>query len=194
MRIVLATNNTHKASEIRAMLPKDISLLTLRDIGWKGVIDEPWPTFAGNAAAKATVIHAWCGLPVLADDSGLVVDALEGRPGIRSARYAGESADDAANRARVLKEMRGQARRSARFVAVLAYCTGPTTVEYFTGSVEGQILEESRGTGGFGYDPIFVPEGFDRSFAELAPAVKNRISHRARAFNLFLSFLAHTRG
>jgi XTP/dITP diphosphohydrolase len=189
MRIVLATRNAHKAEEIRRMAPSWIEILTLDDIGWTTPIDEPYDTFEENARAKAETIFNACGIPALADDSGLEVDALSGRPGVRSARYAGDDQHDRRNLEKVVDELAGCTNRRARFRAVLAFCATPGYAELFQGTVEGHIAETSRGAGGFGYDPVFVPEGFDQTFGELGPEVKNRISHRAKALHAFVGYL-----
>lgn len=189
MRIVLATRNAHKAEEIRRMAPSWIDILTLDNIGWTAPIDEPFDTFEENARAKAETIFNACGMPALADDSGLEVDALAGRPGVRSARYAGDDQDDRRNLQQVLDELEGRTDRRARFRAVLAFCAATGHTAFFQGAVDGQIADHARGTGGFGYDPVFVPEGFDRTFGELSPDVKNRISHRAKALHAFIDHL-----
>jgi XTP/dITP diphosphohydrolase len=189
MRIVLATRNAHKAEEIRRMAPSWIDILTLDDIGWTTPIDEPYDTFEANARAKAETIFSASGIPALADDSGLEVDALSGRPGVRSARYAGDDQHDQRNLEKVLSEMDNRTNRRARFRAVLAFCAAPGHTALFQGAVEGHITEQARGTYGFGYDPIFMPAGFDCTFAELGPEVKNRISHRAKALRAFVEHL-----
>lgn len=192
MRIVLATRNAHKAEEIRRMAPSWIDILTLDDIGWTTPIEEPYDTFEANARVKAETIFNGCGIPALADDSGLEVDALSGRPGVRSARYAGDDQHDQRNLEKVLAELKNCTNRRARFRAVLAFCAAPGHAELFQGTVDGHIADEARGAGGFGYDPVFVPEGFDLTFAELGSAVKNRISHRAKALRAFVGHLHGT--
>lgn len=189
MQILLATTNAHKAAEFRTMLPKNLDLLTLRDIDWTQPIDEPYLTFEENARHKALTLHRHTGLPVLSDDSGLEIDALDKRPGVHSARYAGNEQDDVKNRKKVLLEMAGITNRAARFRAVLVFCLSDVQALAFEGVVEGRITLEERGHGGFGYDPIFIPAGFSHTFGELPLSVKNRISHRARAFEKFLAFL-----
>jgi XTP/dITP diphosphohydrolase len=189
MRIVLATRNAHKAEEIRRMAPSWIDILTLDDIGWTIPIEEPHDTFEENAQVKAVTIFNACGIPALADDSGLEVDALSGRPGVRSARYAGDDQDDRRNLEKVIDELDGCTNRRARFRAVLAFCAAPGHTDFFQGVVDGYIADKASGTGGFGYDPVFMPEGFDRTFGELGPEVKNRISHRAKALAAFIRHL-----
>lgn len=185
MPLLIATRNAHKLAEIRAMLP-GIDLVGTED--WPGVPDpeETGETFEANARIKA---EAWCaatGLPALADDSGLKVDALGGAPGIHSARYAGGHGDTAANNAKLLRELTDvpAARRTARFVCALALALPGRPTRTLRGVCRGRIAETPSGAGGFGYDPLFIPEGHDRSFADLPAEVKAGISHRARAFAL----------
>jgi len=190
MRILLASHNAHKADEIRAMLPSGLALITLRDIGWTEPLDEPYHTFRENALAKARAVSAATGLPALADDSGLEIDALDGRPGVFSARYAGDTATDAENVEKVLREMKGVANRTARFRAVLAYVRPGQPELVVEGTVDGEIALEIRGEGGFGYDPVFIPDGFEDSFGVLSASLKNRISHRAVALRKWIAALA----
>ncbi len=181
--LLIATRNAHKLAEIREMLPG----LDLRGTGaWPNVPDpeETGDTFEANARIKA---EAWCaatGFPALADDSGLEVDALDGAPGIYSARYAGAHGDTAANNAKLLRALAEvpEGRRTARFVCALALALPGRPTRTLRGVCEGRIAEAPSGAGGFGYDPLFVPEGHDRSFADLPAAVKATLSHRARAF------------
>lgn len=180
-QLLIATRNAHKLAEIRTMLP-GIDLVGTE--GWPHVPDpeETGDTFEANARIKA---EAWCaatGLPALADDSGLEVEALGGAPGIRSARYAGAHGDTAANNAKLLRELAGHTDRSARFVCALALALPGRPTRTLRGVCEGRIAESASGAGGFGYDPLFVPEGHDRSFADLPAEVKATLSHRARAF------------
>lgn len=152
-------------------------------------VEETGSTFAENARLKALGISAVVPGLVLADDSGLEVDALDGAPGVRSARYAGESADDAANNARLMREMEGVENRTARFRCVMVLSRGEEVLAEFGGAVEGRILGEARGVAGFGYDPFFVPDGHDKTFAELGSEVKNTLSHRARALEKLMFWL-----
>lgn len=180
-QLLIATRNAHKLAEIRVLLP-GIDLVGTEE--WPHVPDpeETGDTFEANARIKA---EAWCaatGLPALADDSGLEVEALGGAPGIRSARYAGAHGDTAANNAKLLRELAGRADRSARFVCALALALPGRPTRTLRGVCEGRIAESASGAGGFGYDPLFVPEGHDRSFADLPAEVKATLSHRARAF------------
>jgi XTP/dITP diphosphohydrolase len=146
-------------------------------------------TLEGNAEKKARALHAFTGLPALADDTGLEVAALDGRPGVRSARFAGETATDADNRARLLAELHGQSDRRARFRTVLAFVDEAGALHTFAGVCAGRILDEERGAGGFGYDALFVPDGHAETFAEMTKEAKNRISHRALALAAFAAWL-----
>lgn len=181
-RLVVATHNAGKVAELRRILADpDVELLDAGDVGL-GDVEETGTTFTANALLKARAGVATCGLACVADDSGLVVDALGGDPGVRSARYAGAHGDDHANLRLVLERMRGVADRSARFVCVAALVS-PDGREWTTeGVMEGTLTEEPRGTGGFGYDPIFLPVGAERTTAEMAPDAKDAISHRGQAF------------
>jgi len=194
-RLLFATHNAHKTVEVQAILAGlfDVSDLT----AWPEASEpeETGETFSANAAIKARAASVLAGpdVWVLADDSGLEVDALGGEPGVRSARYAGVPGDQAANRARLLAELNRagaltpEARR-ARFRCVLALARYGHVVQEFHGTVEGVITPEERGTGGFGYDALFVPEGFTETFAELPAEVKNSLSHRGRALRAFVTW------
>ena len=188
--LLFASNNSHKADEIRQVLPSRYHLLGLRDIHWTSDIPEPYDSFEENAKAKVSLVFKESGLPCFADDSGLEVDALDGRPGVLSARYAGEQNNSVKNITKVLHELGSEALRTARFVAVIAYQPNAQEVHIFKGQVEGAIAYHPTGSGGFGYDPIFIPSGFDKTFGELSPLVKNLISHRALAMRKFLDFLS----
>lgn len=193
MRLLLATNNAHKVEEIRAILAdSDLEISTLLD--WPELPEPPEdePTFEGNALSKARFIHDRTGLPVLADDSGLEVDALGGAPGVHSKRFSPE-ATGPANNALLLARLRGVTERQARFRCVLAYVDGEVarTVD---GRCEGRIAESPRGEHGFGYDPLFLPnEAPGRSMAELSMAEKNAISHRGRAFQRLAELIGGAR-
>ncbi len=189
-QLLFASANRHKLEEIRKIIPADFVLSGLTDYSIHEEIPEPFDSFEANAAAKASYVYKKTGIPCFADDSGLIVDALGGRPGVLSARYAGEHKSSEENVRKVLSELTGIKDRSARFVAVIAYHQSETDVFLFRGSVEGTITYTPSGTGGFGYDPVFVPSGFDQTFARLSPALKNQISHRAVAMKLFLKFLS----
>jgi XTP/dITP diphosphohydrolase len=182
--IVLATRNRHKAAELEFFLRGlPVQVLTLNEIAQDAELREDGATFHANAAQKASIVHAATGHLALADDSGLEVFYLNGRPGVFSARYAGPSATDEENNEKLLAQMRGvpPRRRHAQFRSVLALADGRTQ-EFTEGSCPGRLAESPRGTNGFGYDPIFIPDGFDRTYAELTSEEKNRISHRSRAF------------
>ncbi|WP_448574657.1 RdgB/HAM1 family non-canonical purine NTP pyrophosphatase [Thermomicrobium sp.] len=181
-RIVLATANPGKIRELRALLPPNVDVVSASELGIR-LPPETGETFAENALLKARVAARDSGLIALADDSGLEVDALGGRPGVHSARFAGEQADDAQNIARLLRELRDipLSQRTARFRAVVAIVAPDGREAIVDGTIEGYIAEEPRGGGGFGYDPVFIPRGHDRTFAEMTLQEKNRSSHRAQA-------------
>lgn len=185
-QIVIATNNAHKVEEIRTALDfEGWEFLTLADIAPYPEPEEDADTFARNARIKAMAAHEASGLAALADDSGLEVDALDGKPGVFSARYSGEHGDDDANNAKVLRELEGveDARRSARFVCALSFIDEDGSETSAFGTIEGRIAHGLSGQGGFGYDPMFLPEefGFTKSLAEVSQEEKNAISHRGNA-------------
>jgi XTP/dITP diphosphohydrolase len=187
LSLVFATNNQHKLDEVRQMLDGLVEVKSLADIGFYEDIPENEDTFEGNALVKARVIYQFCGLPCIADDSGLKVEALGGEPGVYSARYAGVPKNDENNLRKVLQQLEGSDNRRAAFVTVLAYISNG--LEYvFEGVVPGTITKEKRGSHGFGYDPVFMPDGHDRTFAEMIAAEKNALSHRARAVAAFKEF------
>ena len=188
MKLVFATYNIHKLKEIQALLPKTIELLSLSDIGCNEEIAETAATIEGNALLKAQYVKKHYHYDVFADDTGLEVTALGGAPGVFSARYAGAQKSDIDNIALLLKNMESQQDRSAHFKTVIALCMGDE-VRTFEGIAKGHITKEPVGTNGFGYDPIFVPEGYLQTFAELLTAEKNRISHRAKAFGKLIEAL-----
>lgn len=194
--LVLASRNKHKLRELRFFLDGlPIAVRGLDEFEHIGEIEEEGMTFADNALEKAREAHRLTGFPALADDSGLEVFYLNGRPGVRSARYSGASATDEINNEKLLREMKGVAprRRAARFVAHLALIA-PGVRELASGQCMGHVAEFPRGTNGFGYDPIFIPEGFDRTYAELSQDEKNQISHRSSAFKSMRAILErHTR-
>ncbi len=191
--LLIATHNGHKTAEFRALLGTEWTVEDLSARPDWPVPVEDGSTFEENARIKALAAgkRAGAGVWVVADDSGLEVDALEGRPGVISARYAGEGAEDGANRVKVMRELEGvpEGKRGARFRCVLAVARGEEILGCFAGAVEGRIAEDATGDGGFGYDPIFVPEGFAESFGVLPSAVKNRLSHRARALGQLKKWL-----
>lgn len=187
-KLVFATNNPHKLEEVRAILGLDVEVLSLRDIGCTADIPETADTLEGNALLKARFVASRYGVDCFADDTGLEVAALDGAPGVYSARFAGPGCTPADNVRKLLGLMQDADDRSARFRTVVALIRGGK--EYcFEGMVGGTIARTPAGCGGFGYDPVFVPEGYDRTFAELPPAEKNRISHRARAVAKLADFL-----
>ena len=187
-KLVVATNNAHKLEEIAAIFGEEMELLSLKDINCQADIPETADTLEGNARQKALYIYENYGMNCFADDTGLEVEALNGDPGVFSARYAGDGHDSEANMQKLLKELDGKENRKAQFRT--AICLIMNGEEYlFEGIVKGEIIEEKRGGAGFGYDPIFVPEGYDLTFAELGNDIKNTISHRARAVEKLCSFL-----
>lgn len=188
MKIVFATNNTHKLEEIRRMLRGSHQIVSLAEIGCHEDIPEEQDTLEGNALQKARYIKQHYGYDCFADDTGLEIDALGGRPGVYSARYAGEAKDSEANMRKVLAEMQGHSDRRARFRTVIALILG-NEEHLFEGKVEGEILTARQGSAGFGYDPVFRPDGYDRSFAEMDPDTKNSISHRGEATHKLAAFL-----
>lgn len=196
MKIVFATNNSHKLEEIRQILGKSIEVLSLADINCHEDIPETAPTIEGNAMMKARYVYDKYGTPCFADDTGLEVEALDGAPGVYSARYAGsEGHDSEANMRKLLHELEGKENRRAQFRTVIALIEqkdGKPVAHTFEGKIEGHISDEKRGTSGFGYDPIFVPEGYEQSFAELGNEIKNKISHRARAVARLAEYLLGT--
>ncbi len=196
MRIVFATNNAHKLEEIRAILGHSHDILSLNDIQCHADIPETADTLEGNALQKARYVWDHYHLSVFADDTGLEVDALGGAPGVYSARYAGGAGHDSeANMAKLLRELHGHTDRTARFRTVIALILADGSDKGFSehlfeGKVEGRIATERHGSEGFGYDPLFVPDGYGESFAQLGTAVKNCISHRARAVARLTDFLS----
>ena len=186
--IVFATHNANKLTEIRQMLPADLQLLSLDDIGCREEIPETASTLEGNARIKASHVHKRYGYDCFADDTGLEVLALDGAPGVYSARFAGPGAGSKANIQKLLQLMEGKTDRRARFRTVIALAQ-KGAFHFFEGQVSGEILLEPTGSGGFGYDPVFRPEGYDISFAEMPLQEKNRISHRGRAFRNLSVFL-----
>lgn len=200
MKIVFATNNQHKLQEIRDILGSEFEIVSLKEIGCDVDIPETGNTLEENAMQKAQYVYDHYNLSCFADDTGLEVEALNGEPGVHSARYAeGTDHDSEANMAKLLSNLEGKDNRKARFRTVIALiqkqdvcpcgCTSIKKVNRFEGIVDGSIATEKHGTAGFGYDPIFVPEGYDKSFAELGESIKNGISHRARAVAKLAEYL-----
>jgi len=187
-KIVFATNNRHKLEEIRSILSNSYQIVSLEEIGCFEDIPETADTLEGNALLKAQHVKTHYGYDCFADDTGLEVKALHNAPGVYSARYAGEAKDSKANMRKVLKEMESQSDRSAIFRTVIALILGEKEF-LFDGAVKGKLIEKARGNAGFGYDPIFIPEGYAETFAEMKPEVKNTISHRAKAVEKLKAFL-----
>jgi len=185
MDLLLATRNAHKTREFRELLGPGFDVIDLSSFPEIGVPEETGRTFKENATLKAIAASKKLPSLVIADDSGLEVDALGGEPGVFSARYAGENAGDVSNVDKLLRELRKQniatEKRSARFRCVIALAQNGKFLGVFEGFVEGKIVDPPRGSGGFGYDPIFEPKGFDQTFAEMTPESKNQISHRGQA-------------
>jgi XTP/dITP diphosphohydrolase len=188
MKLVIATNNQHKLKEIAELIPESIQLMTLSEIGCHEEIPETADTIEGNASQKSFYIFNKFQLDCFADDTGLEVEALDGRPGVYSARYAGKDCNFDDNMNKVLVEMQGVQNRKARFRTVISLVISGIEKQ-FEGIVDGQILTEKHGTEGFGYDPIFLPDGFDITFAEMSFELKNSISHRGRAVQKICEYL-----
>lgn len=187
-RLVFATNNAHKLEEARRIAGKRIEILSLEEIGCHDDIPETAPTLEGNALIKARWIHDRYGWDCFADDTGLMVDALGGEPGVRSARYAGEGHDSRANMEKLLSAMEGKEDRKAHFSTTVALIIGGTE-HLFEGRVDGTIAKTPRGSNGFGYDPLFIAEETGLSFAEMEADAKNAISHRGRAMQALAAYL-----
>ena len=188
MRLVFATNNKHKLEEMRAILGDKVELLSLAEIGCFDEIPETADTLEGNALIKARYIYEKYAVSCFADDTGLEVEALDGAPGVYSARYAGNECDSEANMLKLLHNLTGKSNRKAQFRTVIALIINGEE-KLFNGIVKGTISEEKMGNSGFGYDPIFIPEGFSESFAQMGSDMKNSISHRYRATEQLNNFL-----
>ncbi len=193
--LIFATNNGNKIKEISALLDKSIKLLSLQDIGFSGDIPETYPTIEQNALQKTQYVYDKYKLPCFADDTGLEVEALNNEPGVLSARYAGEknnftSIDELteANIIKLLDKLKDKTNRKARFKTVISLIIDKQAYS-FEGIVNGQIINEKKGKQGFGYDPVFLPDGYNITFAEMPLEIKNTISHRAKAINKLVSFL-----
>lgn len=191
-RLIVATRNAHKVEEIRSILHED-DVCDLSVVENPPVVEETGVTFLENATLKAVAISKITEGLVLSDDSGLEVDALGGAPGVYSSRYAGEEGNDALNNEKLLRELEGVSPRTARFRCVMVLARRGEVLADFSGSVEGEILREPFGAGGFGYDPLFCPEGYHESFAELGEEVKNSLSHRANALEQVAKWLSENR-
>ena len=188
MKLVFATNNRHKLDEVRAIVGDRVEVLSLNDIECHDEIPETADTLQGNALIKARYIYEKYGLDCFADDTGLEVEALGGEPGVYSARYAGEECSSEANMQKLLHNLTGKSIRNAQFRTVIALIINGEE-KLFNGIVKGSITEEKRGDSGFGYDPIFIPEGFSESFAQMSSEQKNSISHRYRATEQLSNYL-----
>lgn len=188
LKLVFATNNANKIKEIKKLLPSQIELLSLKDIGCEEDIPETADTIEGNALQKVQYVKQNYGYDCFADDTGLEVEALNGEPGVYSARYAGDAKDSEANIEKLLHNLKREPNRKARFKTVIALIL--ENKEYtFPGICEGEIVSEKKGVQGFGYDPVFQPEGFRQTFAEMSLEEKSKISHRARATRELTDFL-----
>ncbi|AMA49297.1 MULTISPECIES: non-canonical purine NTP diphosphatase [Flavobacterium] len=188
MKIVFASNNQNKIKEIKRLIPDEIEILSLKDINCLVDIPETATTIEGNARLKADYITQHYGYACFADDSGLEVEALNGEPGVFSARYAGEEKDDQKNMDKLLSVLSGELNRKANFKTVIAL--NLKNQQYlFTGTIDGKITFEQRGLNGFGYDPIFIPDGYENTFAEITLEEKSKISHRAKAVKQLVEFI-----
>ena len=187
-KLVFATNNPHKLNELKQILGDDFQILSLNDLNFNEEIPETGDTLKANASQKSHFIYERYGLDCFADDTGLEVDALGGAPGVYSARYAGENATYDENVEKLLFELKGERIRTARFKTVISLLIGGKEY-FFEGRVEGVITESRKGKDGFGYDPVFLPDGFDETFAEMSSNKKNQISHRGRAVAKLVCFL-----
>jgi XTP/dITP diphosphohydrolase len=188
MKIVFATHNEHKLFEVSKMLPNHINILSLDDINCMEEIPETSDTISGNALQKANYVKTNYGVDCFADDTGLEIEALDGAPGVYSARWAGENCSYQDNVKKTLAELKGIENRNARFKTVIALVLNGDT-HLFEGIIEGEITEQPKGDSGFGYDPLFRPKGYDETFAEMPLELKNKISHRAIAVDKLIAFL-----
>lgn len=193
MKLVFATNNKHKLQEVRDIVGDRVEVLSLADIGCHDDIPETADTLQGNALIKARHIYEKYGLDCFADDTGLEVEALDGAPGVYSARYAGEECDSEANMQKLLQKLTGKTNRNAQFRTVIALIINGEE-KLFNGIVKGAIATEKKGDSGFGYDPVFVPEGYSESFAQMSSEMKNSMSHRFRATQQLGEYLKENYG
>jgi XTP/dITP diphosphohydrolase len=191
-KIIFATNNAHKLDEVRHFLNQQYEILSLKEMGFDQDIDEPYFTLHENASVKSQTIYNHFGLDCFADDTGLEVEALNGEPGVFSARYAGPGCTFQDNVVKLLNEMKGKANRNARFRTVISLIVNGQEY-HFEGQVDGHIAHETAGNEGFGYDPVFIPNGYSKSFAQMPLDEKNQISHRARAVAKLVEFLKQTK-
>lgn len=190
--VCFATHNLHKIQEVRALLGPDFPLIGLDDLGCLEELPEDYDTMEANSLQKATYVFEHYHTDCFADDSGLEVDALQGAPGVYSARYAGPQKNSEENIQLLLKNLKGVSNRKARFRTVITLVT-PQVTRQFEGIVEGQIIDDLRGTSGFGYDPIFIPDGYQLTLAEMTLAEKNKISHRSLALSKLVTYLRESK-
>ncbi len=188
-KLIFATNNPNKLEEVQSIIGEQIKILSLKDIGFSGEIPETLPTIEGNARQKAEYIYSRFNIPVFADDTGLEVDALQGAPGVYSARYAGEQCSHADNVNLLLENMQQVSDRSARFKTVIALQLDTEKVLMFEGIIQGAITNSQHGSAGFGYDPVFKPLGYSETFSEMNIKKKNEISHRGLATKKLVEYL-----
>lgn len=189
--LIFASHNENKTTEIRRLLAGKFDVRSLEDLDYHEAIAETGETFQENALIKARTIYDQFSLPCIADDSGLEVEALNGAPGVRSARFAGEPSDDKANNQLLLEKLLQESNRNAQFKTVLAFIDEEGKEHTFTGIVRGRLLTELTGDQGFGYDPLFVPDGFDRTFAQMSKDEKNQISHRGIAIQEWIAYISN---
>ncbi len=188
MKLVFASNNPHKLREVRSILGKNHEVMSLEEVGFNKEIPENADTLEGNARIKAETIYKAFGIPCFADDTGLEVEALNNAPGVHSARYAGPAQSSADNLIKLMEVMQGIKNRNARFRTSVCLITDDE-IRFFDGSVNGRISQNAAGTEGFGYDPVFIPLGYKKSFAELPAEVKNQISHRGKAIRKLADYI-----
>lgn len=188
MKLIFATNNRHKIDEIRSILKDQLEIITLKKAGIETDIPEPYDTLEENATHKSSTIYKMTGMDCFSEDTGLLVDALEGAPGVKSARYAGEDCSFDANIEKLLSNLAGKQDRTARFKTVISLLIEGRETR-FEGICEGRITEEKKGKAGFGYDPVFIPGGSDKTFAEMTIEEKNKFSHRRKATEKLVTFL-----
>lgn len=188
MKICFATNNKNKLKEIRAKLGEAYDIISLSDLGHAGDLPETHATLDENSLEKASFIHEKYGVNCFADDTGLLVEALNGEPGVNSARYAGPAKDSAQNMELLLRRLHGKKNRKAKFVTIITLIV-EGQIHQFRGEISGHISDKTFGEGGFGYDPIFIPDGWQKTFAELPLSQKNKISHRALATEKLVTYL-----
>ncbi|WP_462280441.1 RdgB/HAM1 family non-canonical purine NTP pyrophosphatase [Salinivirga cyanobacteriivorans] len=188
MEVIFATHNKHKSKEIKKLASDVVLIRNLSDIGFETEIPETGTTLKANALEKCQFVKKSVSSPVFADDTGFEVDALNGAPGVYSARYAGEPKSDKANLQKLLREIQGKADRRARFKTVICFLKDDEPL-FFEGVVEGKVIDTPKGAEGFGYDPVFIPDGYKQTFAEMDLELKNKISHRGKAFEKFVKYL-----